>query len=100
VPAEAKAATHDVILAVDQITFFTFTSGESAGSQGEQADGEYCTQYEFHVWSRMKEFIPATSASPLALSEACWHFMPINHHFNRESVARLRVSLLAGGTSF
>jgi hypothetical protein len=48
----------------------------------------------------MKEFIPATPASPLALAEACWHFMPINHHFNRESVARLRVSLLAGGTSF
>jgi hypothetical protein len=48
----------------------------------------------------MKEFIPAASPSPSALAEACWRFMPINHHFNRESVARLRVSLLAGGTSF
>jgi hypothetical protein len=58
VPAEPEAASYDVILAIDQITFFACAGSESAGSQGEQADGECCTQYEFHVWSRMKEFIP------------------------------------------
>jgi hypothetical protein len=50
VPAEAEAASNHPVLAIDQITIFARAGGESTGSQGEEADGEYCAQYKFHVF--------------------------------------------------